>query len=298
MDELEHLYPRRIWTWIVWPILDSLNLGNLTQGDRLPHITWCPTGALAQLPLHAAGIYDEPYGLYTYDLVVSSYIPSLSTFGHAHGVSSESRPAHGALIVTQPSTPNLSSLPGTVEEGTRLREILETSGVKTIWLNDRSATVNEVRTAMKEHPWVHLACHGSQKTGDATRSAFHLFDGVLTLSDLMGIVADDAELAFLSACETAVCDKKTPEESAHFGAGMLAVGYKGVIVTMWSIQDADTPVVVDACYKDLLALRSGGKLGQGETGAAYALHEATRVLREKMGESNLLRWVPFVHFGV
>ena len=114
----------------------------------------------------------------------------------------------------------------------------------------------------------------------------------------MATVADDAELAFLSACQTAVGDEKTPEESAHLAAGMLAVGYKGVVATMWSIMDEYAPIVVEAYYKKLLALRSDGELGEGETGAVYALHEATRVLRKKVGEDKFMRWVPFVHFGV
>ena len=158
--------------------------------------------------------------------------------------------------------------------------------------------MNEVRTAMKRAPWVHLACHGSQNPVDATQSAFHLFDGPLTLSDLMGTASDNAELAFLSACQTAVGDEKTPEESAHLAAGMLAVGFKGVIATMWSIMDDDAPIVVEAYYKELLALRSSGTLSSEETGAAYALHEATQALREKVGKTNFVRWVPFVHFGV
>ena len=79
---------------------------------------------------------------------------------------------------------------------------------------------------------------------------------------------------------------------------MLAVGFKAVIGTTWSIRDDDAPVVVEAFYKELLALRSSGTLDRGETGAAYALHEAMRVLRGKVGDSNFMRWVPFVHFGV
>lgn len=66
----------RLWTWIVHPILEALKFVSCTlyareqtlivvlqmdgapSSDRLPHITWCPTGPLTQLPLHAAGIYE------------------------------------------------------------------------------------------------------------------------------------------------------------------------------------------------------------------------------------------------
>ena len=128
-------------------------------------------------------------------------------------------------------------------------------------------------------------------------SAFALYDGPLSLADLMVTTADNAELAFLSACQTAVGDEKIPEESVHLAAGMLVVGFKGVIATMWSIGDEDAPVVAEAYYKKLIELRSSGQVGAG-TGAAYALHEATRVLREKVGEENVVKWAPFVHFGV
>ncbi|KZV62883.1 TPR-like protein [Peniophora sp. CONT] len=291
-------YLKHTWTWIVQPILEALDLAKLTQNDRLPYIIWCPTGPLMQLPLHAAGIYDEPDGPRVYDFVVSSYIPTLSALARGIHAVAEPYATRGVLIVTQPSTPDHTPLPGTVLEGNRLRDTLAASGITSKWLNNEFATLHEVRIIMKEYPWIHLACHGSQNREDATQSAFHLYDGPLTLTDLMGTAADNAELAFLSACQTAVGDKEVPEESAHLAAGMLAVGFKGVIATMWSIQDADAPIVVEAYYKELLALRSSGTLGKGETGAAYALHEATRVLRETAGETSFMRWVPFVHFGI
>ena len=125
-----------------------------------------------------------------------------------------------------------------------------------------------------------------------------LYDGPLTLSTLMHTEADDAELAFLSACQTAMGDEGNPEESVHLAAGMLVVGFKGVVGTMWSIKDADAPIIVEAYYTKLLELRSAGAVRAGETGAARALHEAVRALREKVGDKDFMSWVPFVHFGI
>ncbi|KZV73881.1 hypothetical protein PENSPDRAFT_626581 [Peniophora sp. CONT] len=297
---LNALYPvlECMWTCIVQPVLKSLNFAS-TKDGRLPHITWCPTGPLTQLPLHAAGVYHDPHGPRAFHFVVSSYTTSLSVLVDDNRNRVErpcSTPA--ALVVTQPDTPGYSPLPATVYEGTRLQQILASSGIESKILNDGDATLNAVRDAIHSYPWVHFACHGSQDVDDVTQSAFALYDGPLTLRDLMGTASDNAELAFLSACQTAVGDEKIPEESAHLAAGMLAVGFRGVVATMWSIMDADAPIVVEKFYTELLALRSAGVLAEGETGAAYALHEATKVLREKVGESNFMRWVPFVHFGV
>ena len=66
-------------------------------------------------------------------------------------------------------------------------------------------------------------------------------------------------------------------------AGMLAVGFKGVIGTMWSIWDNDTPIIVEAYYRKLLELRKARDVGPGYMGATYTLHEATKVLRAVKG---------------
>lgn len=56
------------------------------------------------------------------------------------------------------------------------------------------------------------------------------------------------QLAFLSACQTSVGDESLSEEAVHLAAGMLAVGYRGVIATMWSFQDKYGPVVAKYFY--------------------------------------------------
>ncbi|KZV67443.1 hypothetical protein PENSPDRAFT_611424 [Peniophora sp. CONT] len=291
----------QLWIWIVGPILEALDLAAFTENDRLPHLTWCPTGPLVYLPLHAAGLYNQPFGPRVFDFVVSSYTPSLTTVLRAceSVATAEDISNTKVLLVTQPATPGHSRLPGTARESAGLQRVLAFSHIETTVLDDKDATVSAVQAAMPQHPWIHLACHGTQDVmGDPTQGAFLLQDGRLSLTDLMSTVSGNAEVAFLSACQTAVGNLKNPEESAHLAAGMLAVGFKGVVGTTWSIRDDDAPVVVEVFYKELLALRSAGTLGKGGTGAAYALHEATRVLREQVGENSFLRWVPFVHFGV
>ena len=179
-----------------------------------------------------------------------------------------------------------------------MRELLRDTAVALSAFSGDQATKKAVSAVLDQHPWLHLACHGSQHVDDPLKSAFALHDGPLTLSDLMNKTSTNAELAFLSACQTAVGDPKIPEESMHLAAGMLAVGYKGVIATMWSIRDDDAPLVVEAYYRKLLQVGAEGTLGKGETGATYALHEATGRLRESVGVREFARWAPFVHFGI
>ncbi|KZV61536.1 hypothetical protein PENSPDRAFT_293122, partial [Peniophora sp. CONT] len=292
-----------LWKWVVFPVLQALGFTECpSNGERLPHVIWCPTGPLMQLPLHAAGVYDtSKSGPHVYDYVVSSYTPSLSALLRCYeGICSADFHSHSdprMLVVAVPETTRkgLSRLPGVRDETARLRRVMP--GRTHTFLEDEQASVEVVLATLDEHAWIHLACHGSQNVQDPTKSAFELYDGQLSLSTLMGKASTKAELAFLSACETAVGDPKIPEESVHLAAGMLAVGYKGVVATMWSIRDADAPVIVEAYYERLLDLRGSGTLERGETGAAYALHDAVKCLREKVGENDFERWVPFVHFG-
>jgi CHAT domain-containing protein len=171
-----------------------------------------------------------------------------------------------------------------------------TNGVT--YLDGSRAMVSKVLEESRQHTWVHLACHAIQDPVHPTNSAFLLHDGILTLSELITAPTVEAELAFLSACETATGDNRMPDEAVHLAAGMLAAGYKGVVGTMWAIGDEDAPLVADTFYSHLLSDRQTGLVKHGQTGAAYALDEAVRVLRENVGEDNFARWAPFVHFGV
>ncbi|VDC07757.1 unnamed protein product [Peniophora sp. CBMAI 1063] len=162
----------------------------------------------------------------------------------------------GIIVVTQPKTPRLPSLPGTTLEGGRLCRAFANSPEVLFVLDGETATTATVKEALSQRPWLHLACHGSQDLTNPLKSAFVLHDGPLSLSNLMNTTADNAELAFLSACQTAGGDEKIPEESMHLAARMLAVGFKGVIATMWSIRDDDAPLVVETYYRRLLELRA------------------------------------------
>jgi len=86
---------------------------------------------------------------------------------------------------------------------------------------------------MEEYSFVHFACHGEQNAGDPTQSALLLSHGAhLTLGDIIKLKLPHAQLAFLSACQTATGDTKLPEEYVHLAAGMLVAGYQSVIATM------------------------------------------------------------------
>jgi CHAT domain-containing protein len=243
---------------------------------------------LAFLPLHAAGQYVGG-DVKVYEYVVSSYTPSLSAL--ISPAKKKSNKSQGLLAISQPTTPGMGPLPGTVTEVTKIQELM--TDRRFAWLNAKEATVDAVLKAMEEYSCIHLACHGIQDRLDPIKSAFALHDGLLTLETISQKSLRNAELAFLSACQTATGDRKFPNESMHLAAGMLMAGYQTVLATMWSISDRHAPLVAEWVYRELVKDMET-KDGQ----VAYALHKAVGNLRKKIGETEFLGWVPFVHYGI
>lgn len=263
-----------------------------SSNDNIPHITWCVTGPLTFLPIHAAGRYREVNGPRVSDFVVSSYTPTLTALLNRKENGAASL-AEGIrmLGVSQPMTPGLSALPYTKIEVESIQRLVHADGrLELHWLNGEDATRAAVLRHMEKCNWIHLACHGTQS---GANSAFHLADGQLTLQHIVKNSLPRAKLAVLSACQTATGDKELPEEALHLAAGMLMAGYRSVIGTMWSIADSDGPIVAKELYGYLL-----GEGGGDSTKAAYALHHAVKRLRQEVGETNFARWVPFVHLGI
>ncbi|KAI0031651.1 CHAT domain-containing protein [Vararia minispora EC-137] len=300
-DDTLHWVLENLWKLVVSPVLQAMENEESSLPKRrngLLHITWCATSPLAFLPFHAAGIYGGPGSkaeptAKTFHHIVSSYAPSLSSLSRTTGRPGSSRfQSATVLVVSQPQTPGYNPIPGTMDEALKIGYHFPADRV--VHLSGAEATTTTVLKALDERqPQIfHLACHGIQDRSQPANSAFVLEDGRLTLASLMIKSTNDAELAFLSACQTATGYDKLPDEAVHLAAGMLAIGYRSVIGTMWSIGDSDAPLVADEVYAKLM------NTDEERAEVAYALHEAIGRLRSKVGEADFLRWVPFVHFGL
>jgi len=179
-------------------------------------------------------------------------------------------------------------------------KIIEAQDCKFLRLEGEAATVSRVQLEMTSHPSIHFACHGNQDIENPLKSGFYLHGGRLELADIMRQNITNCELAFLSACQTSTGNEKLSEEAVHLAAGMLAVGYRSVVATIWSIKDEYGPVVAEGFYKGLMERGTpSGRPGINTTNAAHALHQAIQNIRQQVGdmEQGLLTWVPYVHFG-
>ncbi|KAK0433471.1 CHAT domain-containing protein [Armillaria borealis] len=258
------------------PTLDSLG------GER---IWWCLTGAWVGLPLHAAGLYDEdsPQSCNLPDRYISSYIPTLSSLINAR---------RRSTTITIPRTLILdqSHELEKAKVETQLVQSILPDGSTTRLSNDE-AVVFAVRDILPSYSWVHFACHGHLNERNPFLSGFKLWDGVLTLSDMVRATPQDPQFAFLSACSTAISADRTPDESLHLSAAMQFLGYRSVVATLWPMGDAQGPIVTENVYKHLTE-----KGAMDVRQASFALRSAVRALRDQ--GLSVEQWALFIHSGI
>ncbi|KAJ2927363.1 hypothetical protein H1R20_g9731, partial [Candolleomyces eurysporus] len=293
-----------LWREVVKPILDALAFSRLHSSSEttLPRIWWCPTGPMSFLPLHAAGIYGGKNSDTILNYAVSSYTPSITLLAdrvkNNHPVDQN---VSGLFLTSQPNAPGLSPIPGVTREVRSIHKQAVEHGVRVLNLEGDDVTIDTALQHMEEFSCIHFACHASQDQNEPLQSRFRFHSGSLDLSRIIRKNLKNADLAFLSACETSTGEEKLSEEVVHLAAGMLAAGYRRVVATMWAISDGHAPEVASDLYGYLLARRVEGD-GSGFNGSdsAYALHHAIQQLRERLvddSEQSLLTWIPYVHFG-
>ncbi|MGI5193925.1 CHAT domain-containing protein [Streptomyces sp. CA-288835] len=288
-----------LWERIAEPVLDRLGLDG-RPGTRLPRLWWCPTGPLTLLPLHAAGRYPRHRtspGAAGADgagsvpgRVVSSSVPTLTALRRARQREADSASFRGLLVVGMPKTPGEPPLPGVEREYRELRARFP-EGTPVGGLLGAEATREAVRQALHDTSWAHFACHAEQDVQDPGQSAFVLHDDRLTAAQLLELDLPRAELAYLSACETATGAVGLPDEVMHLASTMQLAGYRHVIATMWGIHDGSAPEVAARVYAALT--RTGLP---DATEAARALHAAVSSHRAD-DPTDPLRWAAYLHVG-
>ncbi|THH17990.1 hypothetical protein EW146_g2917 [Bondarzewia mesenterica] len=277
------------WKLIVHPVVEQL----LAQGiHEMSRIWWCPTGALAALPLHAAGPYFESESNLP-DLFISSYTPTLSALITARETLMNSSHDPNLLLVGAPGTAEnpYANLPHVEHECKIARSWLPRGND----LIGSAATREAVLTALRSHSWVHFACHALHSRTQPFNSSFVLHKNeLLSLRNFMTAHTPNAGLAFLSACDSAAADTSTtPDEVLHLAAAVQFSGFCSVVATLWTMADNDGPSLAQEFYSFLL--RHG--VGQVNlTDSAEALNRAVKVLiRARVPPE---RWVSFIHMGV
>ncbi|HVV11952.1 CHAT domain-containing tetratricopeptide repeat protein [Amycolatopsis sp.] len=281
------------WLWdnITGPVLDALGYhGTPVGSEPWPRCWWAPGGYLSLLPLHAAGHHDDPAsGRTVLDRVVSSYTPTIRTLRHARQRRAAGVRPDRSLIVAMPATPGLPELRNVQTETELLSGILPGPLALTEPERDR------VLAELPRHQLAHFACHGSYDAENPAGSRLLLRDherNPLTVGDLTAVNLDGAQLAYLSACHTAVNpSERLLDEAMHLAGALQAAGFPQVVGTLWELDDEVAVEITEDFYR---GLAGDGALDPGR--AAHSLHRAVRAQRDCYPGTPSL-WASHLHFG-
>jgi CHAT domain-containing protein len=113
----------------------------------------------------------------------------------------------------------------------------------------------------------------------------------LTVTELMSLELRHPQLAYLSACETAVnANIQLLDEPIHLASAFHLAGFPRVVGTLWAISDSIAARVSQDFYDTVLAA------GSGFDDSAIALHHAVLEAR-KAARSMPSIWASFIHLG-
>jgi hypothetical protein len=279
-----------LWTAVAYPALNALGAVRDTEPTATPiRVWWCPTGALSVFPLHAAAPRDKPATSRhaVIDHVISSYTPTLRALIDARA-RPRSNETPGLLLMAVPDFPGQYYLPNAVPETERIQSIYR--GECTTLVRAQ-ATRQRALQELPQHLWVHFSCHGGQDFARPSQGGLLLNDTMLTVQDIAERVSAQADLAFLSACQTAISGTALLDESIHLAAALQTMGFRHVIATLWSIYDSTSPEIAVSVYEFLQ--RKGHPDARQ---AAAALHEALlQARRSRPGDPTV--WAPYIHIG-
>lgn len=265
-----------------------------------------PHGVLTVIPFGALPLGESALGL-RHALRQAPSLASLAEVERrpaAAGGAARARRLREALVVGDPLMPSppgadgaaltLRPLPAAAVEGDAVARRVGTRA-----LTGAAATESEVRRRMARAPLIHLATHG-YAYGDAgrARSSFVALapdataDGLLTVGEVLDdpALALGAELVVLSACQTGLGNLKQAEGTVGLQRAFLARGARRLLVSLWSVSDDATALLMQRFYQHWLGDRD-------QPAPAEALRRAQGDVRNTPGFEAPRYWAPFLVVG-
>ncbi|KAJ7617741.1 hypothetical protein FB45DRAFT_840590, partial [Roridomyces roridus] len=111
LEESMQFILAELWNTIVEPVIRELKL---EKSANPPRICWCPTGPLAFLPIHAAGIYSGSQTDCVHDYAISSYTPTVTAL--LPSVSTKKPSPFKMTVVIEPKAHSQNYLPSVKAE--------------------------------------------------------------------------------------------------------------------------------------------------------------------------------------
>ena len=244
-------------------------------------LVFVPDGSLRNLPM--AALHDgQHYLVEKYNIAVSQGLQLLQPRSL---IRKRLKVLLGGLTEARQG---FSALPAVESE---LNQIASEMRSKVLLNQKFIKTTIEEQIYAEPFPIIHLATH-AQFSSNADNTFLLTWDGRINVKDLDRLLrgreqenTNPIELLVLSACQTAVGDKR-----AALGLAGLAVrsGTRSTLATLWSVRDQSTAELMAQFYRELT---------QTEVNKAEALRQAQLKLLKKPKYEHPFYWAPFVLVG-
>lgn len=208
-----------------------------------------PDGELYGLPFQA--LVDPVADRFFVEQHVSYVVPSLSALGALRWKGSRGRrdllafgdPDFGASgVVTTALRGAIGRLPGTAREVAEIAEVYAPRGKI---FTGTEATERSFKETASDYGVLHIASHGMIDDAEPLHSCLVLAksdtteDGFLEAREVMKLSLD-ADIAILSACETAGGGQTRGEGMSGLTRAFFTAGVPTVVASLWPVQDEST----------------------------------------------------------
>jgi len=275
-------HARRLYDLVFGPLQQQL-LGAAT-------VVLVPDSVLAALPF---GALQDPRGAFLIESRTILFAPSAAGFVQSLD-RPQAPPAAGALVVGNPhfddkAFPGLELLPAAEAEAIAVAAEYRNP----LLLTGTAATKRRVVEAMAGRDVIELACHAILDARDPARSVLLLGtsggeSGSLYLREVARLKLA-APIVVLAGCRTAAAVDGAPPALGSFAKAFLAAGSRGVIGTLWDVQDEPAGEVSRAFHRNLASgLAPADALRQAQLTMLHSDSEARRSPRA---------WAAFQAYG-
>ncbi|MBN2274716.1 MAG: CHAT domain-containing protein [Bacteroidales bacterium] len=207
-----------------------------------------PNGALHFLPFQALIMPDSNFLIEKFNIF---YTPSANVYGFCK--IKEYHPAKQilAMALGNLELKEFSGLPGTKQEVEQIQNVFNDITVK----YENESTETFAKNNASSFRYIHLATHGLLDAKQPLYS-YLLFapsesdDGFLTVNEVFGLNLN-ASLVTLSACQTGMGDLSQGDELIGFSRAFLYAGTPAMIVSLWSVADQPTALLMKTFYRNL-----------------------------------------------